>query len=235
MSSIRCHCVFFTQAFLAFGCAGASDANDAGTGGMGTAGAGGTSTAGASGTSTAGASGTSAAGTGGTVGVGGAKGGTAGTNDGVPTQAGSGGASGAAGNIAAAGTISGGAGAAGGPSASFEVACLADAADACERCLCSECSEPLEACANTAGCPEIAACIRQSQCRGVDCYCGSADALTCASGLGNGPCKAAILEAPGGREPSLLNPSAGPASDAAVAISTCAEEGQPCAEACSSE
>jgi hypothetical protein len=225
MSSIRSHCVFFTQALLAFACAGANDAHDAGTAGIGTAGAGGTGVAGT-------------AGAGGTAGASGARGGTAGTTDGVPSQAGSGGASGSAGNFASAGTSSGSAGdttAAGGPSATFEAACLSDAADACERCLCSECSEPLEACANTAGCPEIAACIRQSQCRGVDCYCGSVDALSCASGQGNGPCKVAILEAPGGREPSLLSPSAGPASDAAVAISTCAEEGQPCAEACSSE
>lgn len=117
--------------------------------------------------------------------------------------------------------------------ATFEADCLACAASDCERCLCSNCGEQLVACSNIEGCPEIAACIRESGCAGLDCYCGSFDAIACAGGQADGPCKAAILAAPGAREPTALEPSAGPASDAAVAIGLCAQPGQPCAKACS--
>jgi hypothetical protein len=127
-----------------------------------------------------------------------------------------------------------GAGSTAGPSGEFESACLARAADSCEQCLCSSCTEPLQACAATEGCPELAVCIRDNHCRGIACYCGTFDAITCANGEANGPCKAAILDAPGGRMPTLISPSAGPASDAAVAISLCEQSGQPCAQACSS-
>ncbi|HYJ07902.1 MAG TPA: hypothetical protein VEX18_02810 [Polyangiaceae bacterium] len=118
------------------------------------------------------------------------------------------------------------------PALTFEENCLACAETDCERCLCTECVEQLQACAETSGCPEILACIQASQCTGVDCYCGTFDAVACAGGQSNGPCKSAILAAPGSREPSLLDRSAGPASDAAVAISDCAQPGASCAESC---
>lgn len=118
------------------------------------------------------------------------------------------------------------------PEASFEDNCVACAASDCEHCLCTDCSEPVQNCATTSGCPEIAACIRESQCAGVACYCGTFDALACAAGQSDGPCKAVILGAPGGREPTLISPSAGPASDAAVAIAACMEPGGSCAAAC---
>lgn len=121
-----------------------------------------------------------------------------------------------------------------GAPAEIEQACLAVAASPCERCLCSQCTEQLQTCAATEGCPELAQCIRESGCEGIACYCGSFDAVACANGEANGPCKSAILDAPGGHVPSLLSPSAGPASDAAVAISACAQSGQPCAQACAS-
>lgn len=121
-----------------------------------------------------------------------------------------------------------------GQSTSFEQSCIASATDSCNRCLCSDCAQPLEQCANTPGCPEILGCTRQSGCIGAACYCGEFDVVTCLGGQSNGPCKAVILESPGSRVPSLANRSAGPASDAALAIATCAEEGQPCAEACAS-
>lgn len=136
-------------------------------------------------------------------------------------------------NASAGAPSSGGSGSAG-QSGSFEQSCVASATDACNRCLCSGCTQPLEQCANTQGCPEILACTRQSGCTGAACYCGDFDAVTCLGGQSNGPCKAVILEAPDSRVPSLVNRSAGPASDAALAIATCAEEGQPCAEACAS-
>jgi hypothetical protein len=120
------------------------------------------------------------------------------------------------------------------PSEQFEQDCLAHAADSCEQCLCSSCTEQLQACAATEGCPELLVCIRDNHCEGIACYCGTFDAVACANGEANGPCKAAILDAPGGRVPTLIRPSAGPASDAAVAISLCQQSGQPCAQACSS-
>lgn len=119
------------------------------------------------------------------------------------------------------------------PSLTFEENCLVCAETDCERCLCMNCAQPLQTCAETSGCPEIAACIQASQCAGIDCYCGTFDALACAAGQSDGPCKSAILAAPGGREPSLTAPSAGPASDAAIAISACIEPGASCADSCS--
>lgn len=145
------------------------------------------------------------------------------------------GAGGAGGATSASGAANaGGAGGAGGPSGQFEQDCLARAADACEQCLCSSCTDQLQACAATEGCPELAVCIRDSHCQGIACYCGTFDAIACANGQANGPCKSAILDAPGGRLPTLISPSAGPASDAAVAISLCEQSGAPCAPACSS-
>jgi hypothetical protein len=128
----------------------------------------------------------------------------------------------------------GGAGSAAGASGQFEQDCLARAADACEQCLCSSCTDQLKACAATEGCPELVVCIRGNQCQGIACYCGTFDAIACANGQADGPCKSAILDAPGGRKPTLINPSGGPASDAAVAISLCEQSGAPCAQACSS-
>lgn len=150
---------------------------------------------------------------------------------GGPGSAGSAGSGSAGGGSAGAG-----AGAGDRPSESddtgFETLCLASAASTCERCLCTECTGPLKNCSDTPGCPEIAACIRASQCVGIACYCGTFEAVACAAGESNGPCKVTILEAPGARVPSLLDPSAGPASDAAVSIAGCAEPGESCAEAC---
>jgi hypothetical protein len=116
--------------------------------------------------------------------------------------------------------------------ATFEATCLACATSPCEQCLCTGCTEQLKTCNSTPGCPEIAVCIRQSGCKGIDCYCGTIDALTCVAGQANGPCKSVILAAPGGHQPSLQSPSGGPASDAALAIGTCAQQGPSCSQVC---
>jgi hypothetical protein len=149
------------------------------------------------------------------------------------TDAGTSSTSGAAGSTA---TNSGASGAMGtsGSGGSFEQACLASALGSCERCLCSSCTEQLQACANIPGCPEILDCTKQSRCQGIACYCGDFDAVSCLNGEANGPCKSAIVAAPGARVPTIISPSSGPASDAAVAISDCVEAGQPCAAPCSS-
>jgi hypothetical protein len=152
---------------------------------------------------------------------------------GVPSAGGSTGSE--TGGALGAGAPGAGGGACGaGSDATFEQSCVACAASACEKCLCTECTDELQHCAKTSGCPEITACIRAAQCTGVDCYCGTFDAVSCAAGQSNGPCKAAILAAPGSRVPTVLNPSAGPASDAAAAISGCMQPGQGCAAACPS-
>jgi hypothetical protein len=141
---------------------------------------------------------------------------------------GPGGATGKAGGAGANGTACG----ASGSSATFEESCLACAANDCERCLCTDCTAPVERCAETSGCPAILACIREQQCTGLDCYCGSYDPITCVMGQSNGPCKSVILEAPDSREPTIASPSAGPASDAALAIADCAQPNKPCAGVC---
>jgi len=88
------------------------------------------------------------------------------------------------------------------------------------------------ACASTEGCQEILACVRDKGCTGIDCYCGTFNALACSGGQSDGPCKSVFLAAPGAHEPSLMAPSAGPASDAALAVGTCAQ-GQACNQTCS--
>lgn len=104
--------------------------------------------------------------------------------------------------------------------------------DACGACVCSECSSELDTCANTPGCPEILACVRENGCTGTDCFCGDASLTRCFNGGGDGPCKDAVLAAPGGREPTLDDPSGGPASDAALEVGECADDDDRCADVC---
>ena len=104
-------------------------------------------------------------------------------------------------------------------------------ADACGTCVCSECSAELDACLGVPGCAEILVCVRESGCSGRDCYCGGAGLTECIRGEADGPCKDVLLAAPGGRAPSLEDPSGGPASDAALEVADCAGDGV-CSDAC---
>lgn len=104
--------------------------------------------------------------------------------------------------------------------------------DRCLQCVCAQCTAQTRACVETPGCLEISACVKESGCTGVDCYCGRSDALRCATGQADGPCRDAMLGAPSGRIPTIADPSAGPASDAAVAISTCLSSSNQCASLC---
>ncbi len=104
--------------------------------------------------------------------------------------------------------------------------------DACGACVCSECGTELDTCANTPGCPEILACVRENGCSGTDCFCGDAALPRCFNGGGDGPCKDVVLAAPGGREPTLADPSGGPASDAALEVGECADDDDRCADVC---
>jgi hypothetical protein len=112
-------------------------------------------------------------------------------------------------------------------------ACAAlSGSDACASCVCGECSSELAACADTPGCAEILACVRENDCSGSDCYCGDTRLTECVRGEGNGPCKDVVLAAPGGREPTLANPSGGPASDAALDVADCADGDNRCSDVC---
>ena len=113
----------------------------------------------------------------------------------------------------------------------FETRCLACAGNTCGRCLCSGCQQELETCQSTPGCEDIAQCVIDSGCTDVDCYCGTHALVECLQGQSDGPCKAVILSAPGGREPSLQDASAGPAATAALAVGSCAT-GSACAASC---
>jgi hypothetical protein len=114
-----------------------------------------------------------------------------------------------------------------------QMACYAVAGDGpCEICVCESCVQQLDDCAGTPGCPEILACVLNSGCTGLDCYCGDDPLPACLSGQGNGPCRSAVLEAPGGREPDAINPSGGPASDAALAVSACSTDMDTCGDVC---
>jgi hypothetical protein len=110
-----------------------------------------------------------------------------------------------------------------------QVAC--GGGDACGACLCENCEEELAACTDTPGCFEIVACARSSGCSGLACYCGTTDLLECATtDLANGPCLAVTLAAPDAHRPSLINPNAGPASEAALDLADC--KGQNCVATC---
>lgn len=112
-------------------------------------------------------------------------------------------------------------------------ACAAlSGSDQCATCVCDECSSELDACAGTPGCAEILACVRENGCSGSDCYCGDSRLTDCFRGEGNGPCKDIVLAAPGGKEPTVANPSGGPASDAALQVADCAEGDNRCADVC---
>jgi hypothetical protein len=123
-----------------------------------------------------------------------------------------------------------------GAAAVRDVCSALGAEDACGSCVCSACTSPLEDCADTPGCAEILACVRESGCSGNECYCGDAGLTECVlGGGGNGPCKAAVLAAPGGREPSLADPSGGPATDAALGVADCADDNDACGDVCDIE
>jgi len=115
----------------------------------------------------------------------------------------------------------------------FEQSCLVCAgSDACASCLCSACTDEVQRCLQTAGCMEILACGRASGCSGMACYCGGADAVSCLNGNGEGACRSVIESAPGGRAPSLREPSAGPAADRAGAVAQCMQRDEACQSAC---
>jgi hypothetical protein len=106
------------------------------------------------------------------------------------------------------------------------------AVDACGACVCSACASELEACLGVPGCAEILVCVRESGCAGRACYCGEASLAECLRGEADGPCKDIVLAAPGGKAPTLEDGSGGPASDAALGVSDCAEEQDVCGAAC---
>lgn len=201
-------------AFALTACAsdGAPEGDDSSRGGA-SAGAAGQSGAASAGSATAGASLTGGAA-------------SAGSN--------SGGATGAlAGSSGSSGNVAGGSCREDVPDAEWEANCLGCAAgDACASCACQSCAAEIHVCEDTPGCLEIAACVKLTSCVGVDCYCGTDTAATCANGGGNGPCKAAILNAPGGKAPTLLQPSGGPASDAVTALATCMQDMSKCGSLC---
>jgi hypothetical protein len=110
------------------------------------------------------------------------------------------------------------------------LSCAGD--DACASCLCMNCAEEMRACDATDGCPEIAACVQSAGCTGIDCYCGTDAPGDCANGGGNGPCKDAILAAPGGRAPTPADLSGGPASDAVAQVALCMQNPDACGSNC---
>jgi hypothetical protein len=108
---------------------------------------------------------------------------------------------------------------------------LCNSGDACGACLCDACEPVMTVCIGTPGCLEILACARNSDCFGFACYCGTVDLIQCATtDLANGPCLAMMLAAPGSHPPSLVDPNAGPASEAALDVANCS--GQSCVVAC---
>lgn len=118
-------------------------------------------------------------------------------------------------------------------SASVDACSALGEGDACGACVCTECRSELDTCLGVQGCAAILACVRESGCSGRECYCGDASLTECVRGEANGPCQEAVLAAPGGKAPSITDPSGGPASDAALDVSDCADEDNTCQDVCS--
>jgi hypothetical protein len=117
--------------------------------------------------------------------------------------------------------------------ATFEASCVACAGDdLCAQCLCTDCTDMVEQCTHTTGCTEILACVRDTGCSGTECYCGDANITSCATGAANGVCKSVMLDAPGAHAPTLGEPSAGPATDAALAVARCSQRSDRCTAVC---
>lgn len=126
-----------------------------------------------------------------------------------------------------------GAGPAGEPNSELQAVCAAAAGSgACEKCVCESCQAPLETCADTAGCLVILECVQSNGCSGLDCWCGDVPIANCVLGEGNGPCRDEVLAAPGGKAPTLADPSGGPAADAAAAVGDCSSDPKTCGDAC---
>jgi hypothetical protein len=110
---------------------------------------------------------------------------------------------------------------------------LCNTGDRCGECLCSACPDEIARCAATPGCAEILACARVNACFGFECFCGSVNLLSCvSSGEGNGACRDISLEAPGSHPPTVLNPNAGPASEAALNVANCQAQTGQCDGSC---
>ena len=150
------------------------------------------------------------------------------------------GGSGASANGGSGASGSGAGGTSGGAACREEVSdaewaanCLACAGeDACATCLCTSCEQATRECDATEGCREIAACVQSAGCMGIDCYCGTDTPADCANGAGKGPCKDTILAAPGGKAPTLADPSGGPASDAVAQVALCMQNPDTCGSVC---
>ncbi len=244
----------------AYGCGGSSNSDYNGTppgsgGTAGSAGRAGASSGAKGGASAAGSSGGDVtAGSGGTgggseLGGGGGKGGSGGTRGGKAgaSAGGSNAKGGSSGGVSmAGGPPAGGAGEVGGASGEggtpacnpddtsvpFKTRCLACATDTCGTCLCNDCTQKLETCQNTPGCQDVADCVIASGCNSEACYCGTYGLVECLAGQSDGPCKDVMLNAPGGHAPTATDVSAGPATDAALAVGLCAISGGPCANEC---
>jgi hypothetical protein len=171
----------------------------------------------------------------GAAGAGGATAGAGLTGGGADAGSNGGGGPGApiAGSSGSSGSSGGGGCREGVAEAEWAANCLACAAgDACASCVCKSCAAEIRGCEDTPGCLEIAACVRLASCVGVECYCGTDTPGVCANGGGNGPCKEAILSAPGGKAPTLAQPSGGPASDAVAELATCMQGTSTCGSVC---
>jgi cysteine-rich repeat protein len=82
--------------------------------------------------------------------------------------------------------------------------CLAGRAnDACSQCTCDNCRSAAAGCRpdgeDGALCTELAACMSDARCSGLDCYCGD-NLLGCVAGVADGKCSRLIEQALGSRD-----------------------------------
>lgn len=104
---------------------------------------------------------------------------------------------------------------------------------ACNNCLSNECPDAIESCNTTPGCEAISVCARSTGCLGDACYCGAVNPLLCATtGQGDGPCRDVILAAPEAHEPTPVDPTSGPASEAARLVGNCRLASVGCRDVC---
>jgi hypothetical protein len=68
------------------------------------------------------------------------------------------------------GGAAGGIGGSGGEGGVIVNACIAIAANACDKCLCTSCSSSVVSCFSDAQCTSIFSCIARTGCQGIGCY-----------------------------------------------------------------
>ncbi|HKU39954.1 MAG TPA: DUF4215 domain-containing protein [Polyangiales bacterium] len=118
-----------------------------------------------------------------------------------------------------------------------EITCQGLQDNLCELCTCTQCGARGGGCAGMFSadrvqkCLAVSACIRESKCSLVDCYCGT-DVASCLSGNPKGPCRMQVEEAAGSDDVIWIVAQLREGGQLARALSQSTCESTTCAAVC---